>query len=212
MLALALQTEALFGRAMTSRARKAQNPQAIAMGQALMRLRKQANMTQSDAAEAAGVEQATWQRYEAGDRPIILREDVAQNLAKAVGATYEQLIDERDNLRYLPGVSQSRTAAFERPVTPPPRTTTHELHLNTDALAPWGYPGERIVYDRGRYPRRDMGCVVEMKDAAAELVVGLYQRSDTTNYYVLTSLDPKEVATIARAGVAGIYAVTSRGD
>jgi transcriptional regulator with XRE-family HTH domain len=62
------------------------------LGRALRNLRKRADLTQGQAADNAGVEVVTWQRYEWGKRDLSFSQ--LQPLAEAVGATRDELLAE----------------------------------------------------------------------------------------------------------------------
>lgn len=64
-----------------------------ALGLALRRLRKRADLTQDQAAERAGVVVQSWRRYEWGERDLSY--DKLGKLAEALGATREELLAER---------------------------------------------------------------------------------------------------------------------
>jgi transcriptional regulator with XRE-family HTH domain len=68
------------------------NLQARQIGQALRRIRKRADMTQEQAADAANVVVQSWQRYEWGQRQFTL--DKLEEIARAVGSTAAGLLQE----------------------------------------------------------------------------------------------------------------------
>lgn len=69
-------------------------PDARDLGRALGKLRRRANLTQTEAAERHGVTPQAWQRYEAGNRQAVLRTDLQARLARAVGSNREELVKE----------------------------------------------------------------------------------------------------------------------
>jgi transcriptional regulator with XRE-family HTH domain len=68
--------------------------QAIDIGRAGRALRERAGMTQDDVADALGVRRQAIQNYEAGIRHSILRTDLQDRWAKAMGVTREDLLRE----------------------------------------------------------------------------------------------------------------------
>lgn len=82
-----------------------------ALGQALRRLRKRADLTQEQAADAYGVVVQSWRRYEWGQRDLSF--DQLGKLAEAVGSDREELI------RYRTEILGGDTP---RETTPPPAT------------------------------------------------------------------------------------------
>lgn len=82
-----------------------------ALGQALRRLRKRADLTQEQAADAYGVVVQSWRRYEWGQRDLSF--DQLGKLAEAVGSDREELIRLRTDIL---GGDAPREAA------PPPAT------------------------------------------------------------------------------------------
>lgn len=83
--------------------------QSAAIGAAVKALRERAGMTQDQAGEALGVTRQAWQQYETAGKPVLLRSDMQDRLAKALGVTREDLLRERD-----------RQAGIDAPVAEPP--------------------------------------------------------------------------------------------
>lgn len=91
--------------------------QAIDLGRAARALRERAGMTQEDVAERMGVRRQAVQNYEAGLRQAILRTDVQDRYALALGIRREDLIRERDRLNGLPA-NDGRPNALPQPALP----------------------------------------------------------------------------------------------
>lgn len=71
-------------------------------GLALQRLRERAGLSQEDAARAIDTSRQNWQRYEAGERQLILKREKRELFAQAVGATLADLDDEYGRVVGLP--------------------------------------------------------------------------------------------------------------
>jgi transcriptional regulator with XRE-family HTH domain len=74
-------------------------------GEALRRVRVRADLTQEKAAERMGVTRQAWQNYEKGDRQAVLRSDLQERLAEALGVSRADLL---------------QIAEHERSSAPPP--------------------------------------------------------------------------------------------
>ncbi|MDP2214743.1 MAG: helix-turn-helix domain-containing protein [Phenylobacterium sp.] len=68
------------------------------LGRALAVLRERANLSQTAAGERFGVSGQNFGKYERGQAPSIEQRSVQERLAIAVGATREELLEERDRL------------------------------------------------------------------------------------------------------------------
>lgn len=88
-----------------------------ALGQALKRLRKRADMTQEQAAEAAGVVVQSWRRYEWGDRDLTY--DQLATLAEAVGGTREDLLEQSAAITTAAGATIASLPPRARPAEGP---------------------------------------------------------------------------------------------
>ncbi len=93
-----------------------------AMGAALKRLRKRADLTQEKAAENYGCVVQSWRRYEWGQRDLTF--DQLSGLAAAVSATREELIAEQQ--RILAGEFPASSPAATVTSLPPPAIRPHE--------------------------------------------------------------------------------------
>jgi transcriptional regulator with XRE-family HTH domain len=177
------------------------------LGRALKALRERAGLKQHEAAAKLGMTVQGWQLYEGGKRRFT--EEQKARVTGALGYTPEHLMLERAR----------RLAAPDEPPAEPDGEvidlrsfagpSSDRLRLADDTLVPWGEPGELVIFDRGRYPRRGGGCVVET--AAGDKLVKLYERSDESHIYV-SQLNPPRTDTLVRADLKGVYAVRLRGD
>ena len=78
-------------------------PDKKALGLALRKLRKRADLTQEQAAERADVVSTTWRRYELGQRDLSF--DQLGELAQAIGFTREELLNEHAEITGAPSLA-----------------------------------------------------------------------------------------------------------
>ncbi len=169
------------------------------LGRALAQLRVRAQMTQEAAGAAFGVSGQNWQKYESGRAPGVFRPSIQRRLARAVGASVEDLWLARDQVagsdaRLQPaqpaaaplaqGVAETG-AAYEAPALDVTRQTrladlltpaVRFLRMSDDCLRPWAASGATIAYDPQAWPRREEGCVIQTDDGA--LHVKIFLRAD----------------------------------
>ncbi len=88
--------------------------QAQTLGEAVRALRERAGLTQAAAAALAGVTRQAWQNYEAGNRQAILRTDLQDELARALGVTRDDILAERDRRLGIAPTPPGRTVASPR--------------------------------------------------------------------------------------------------
>ena len=62
------------------------------IGRAIVWLRKDADLSQQAAADRMGITRQAWQQYEAGDRQVVLRTDVQEQIAAALGTNRATLM------------------------------------------------------------------------------------------------------------------------
>lgn len=82
------------------------------------------------------------------------------------------------------------------------------LELADETMMDWAEPGEIVIYDRDRPPRRGHGCVVETN--AGEFFVKRHV-SMGNGQLVVEQLNPPARRTFDLADLAGVYAVRLRG-
>ena len=148
-----------------------------------------------------------WGLYEGGRRPGLFRPDVQRRLTGAIGATPEDLA--------LKLAARSEpTAAHGQGVQSPVRAfkgaagslapRLERMSLSTDELAPWAASGVVLEFDAGRWPRREQGCVIDLKDGTR--IVRIYLGADADRLHLkggpggldsLSSLDRAHVTRIA---------------
>lgn len=154
------------------------DPAARRLGEALAALRRECGLSQAEAGARMGMTSQGWGLYEAGRRPGLFRPDVQRRLTAALDATVEDL--ERLSLNQpdpepVPAGLEARSRAFTRTVDSE-TAALPRLHLSNDDLRPWAASGVVLVYEPGRWPRRDQGCVLHMDDGEAR--IRLYDRAD----------------------------------
>ena len=98
----------------------------LALGQAIRRLRKRADITQEQAAANMDVVVQTWRRYEWGERDLPLEKLDA--VAAAVNATRDELLALQLDLLHGEGSAQVLSTPSAHPWTPPP-TPANELGM-----------------------------------------------------------------------------------
>lgn len=95
--------------------------EAEALGQAIKRLRRRAEMTQDEASRAADVAVQSWRRYEWGERNLTL--DKITRIAEALGATSEELLEEQRRIVGGGGAEVHVPAAIATARAFPPQVT-----------------------------------------------------------------------------------------
>lgn len=155
-----------------------------------------------------------WGLYEAGKRSGLFRPDVQRRLTAALGATPEDLM-------LLLTDAPSSAAAPTAPVptglaargrsfdSGPPQARNH-FRLETDDLNPWAAAGTVLEYVPGRWPRRDQGCILTLRDGSQK--ARLYVRSDDHELVVRGAGALLSIEKLPRAEVASVSAVVARLD
>lgn len=187
------------------------DPAVRRLGEALATLRRDRGLSQAEAGARMGMTSQGWGLYEAGRRPGLFRPDVQRRLTAALDATLEDL--ERQNLiqpepDVTPGGLESRTRAF-RGLVDSETTALPRLQLSNDDLRPWAASGVVLVYEPGRWPRRDQGCVIHMDKG--EVRIRLYDRADAETLVVHGG--PSGLAVeerIPRSAIREVAAVVAR--
>lgn len=209
-------------------------------GKALRAMRERAGLYQADLARAVGMTTQGWQKYEAGERrfrPELLSGALAAlgatpealdfERARLLGApepraSHGGLSDRsgRDFVFDVYGRGRAGPTGHEAyDVGEPIRSLdmralfgprTDALEVFGDSMYPWAEPGEVVIFDRDRYPKRGAGCVVEMLTGAC--YVKLYERSDGSTLFVRELYPEERTITYPLSDVKGVYAVRLRGD
>ncbi|HEY2178061.1 MAG TPA: helix-turn-helix domain-containing protein [Caulobacteraceae bacterium] len=206
-------------------------------GRALRRMREDRGLFQGHVAKKMGMTSQAWQKYEAGERRF---GDKLPRILEAIGATEEDLRDMRAALLgggvrlHSRGVQEERRpftidvygraragpqGVQSYDVGEPLRTidisqilgpSTNALEIAGDSMVPWGDPGEIVLFDRDRYPKRGTGCVIET--LAGEYYVKLYERSDGSTLFARELSPEDRIVTFALKDLRGVYAIRLRGD
>lgn len=161
--------------------------EARALGEALARLRRDQGLSQAEAGARAGMTSQAWGLYEAGKRPGLFRPDIQRRLTEAIGTTVEALVLQTGVASPpLPpavgtGVSSAgRAFSGVRPAVKD--ASRQQFQVSNDDLWPWAASGVVLEYEPGRWPRRDQGCVVELRDGRR--LARLYHGADETTLYL----------------------------
>lgn len=212
------------------------------IGRALAALRERAEMSQPDAADAAGVTLSAWQNYEYGRRiwkPALLRKVTA-----AIGTTVEALEGERARLdgdpvgvsrSALSGLAESSVRSFELPLHGRaiagrlgPQIYDRPETVSTLDLGPFFGSGARAIRLAGEsmVPYAEPGGFVVfdvdrwprrgqgcvIETEEGEFYIKRYDKTDGSTLYV-TELWPEEkTLTFPMLKIRGVYAVILRGD
>lgn len=212
--------------------------QAQAISEALRALRERAGMTQEAAAEAMGVTRQAWQQYETAGKPVLLRTDMQERLAEALGLGRDDLLRERDRQagRSPAGrfeFQEEATKFYGLPVLGKVRSgeSGPEIH---DIAEPesvvdvsWmfgpsgrtlrqvgetmsGYveSGDLVVYDTSLWPRRNEGCVIELQ--SGEVLIREYLET-SQGLLRVRQRSPEQNVTIPMSQVKGVYRIRFRG-
>lgn len=208
------------------------------IGQAFRNLREAKGLGMQAIASALGMTTQGWQYYEVGERKFT-REKIAGAL-DALQLTEEDLLNERARILgsssgHVPsGMYETRTP-FVLDVYGKPRvgpsglqiedagapsrqldlrqllgSAVDAMEMADDRMIPWAWPGEMVIFDRERSPRRGSGCVIEMR--TGEAFVRIYEGSDGSTLFA-KELHPEErVTNYDLSKVRGVYLVKLRGD
>jgi|GEM_PF-2494785 len=170
------------------------------LGEAIRRIRRRKNMSQADVASRLGMEPPAFGRYEAGARKVILREDIQERIADALGVTREALqaeasavADGREiwDLRRPPKTIIASGGIFSQgeqgfgvyeaeggedvDLSALLDGPVKALRVADDALSPYVEPGHFVIYHTSRMPRRYQAVVLKLRDG--RLITRFYIRS-----------------------------------
>lgn len=189
--------------------------QVRALGDALSRLRRERGLSQAEAGRRLGMSSQGWGLYEAGRRSGLFRPDVQRRLTAALDATPEDLallVGEVPSPAAVSGAASvpAGVAAQGRGFEAAPPPTRCRFRLETDDLNPWAAAGTVLEYVPGRWPRRDQGCILTLRDGSQK--VRLYVRSDDHELVVRGAGALLSIEKLPRAEVASVSAVVARLD
>ncbi len=191
---------------------------AASYGLALKRLRIQAGMSQTEAAEAAGLSQAAWGKYESGKSLAFLsllnQEKCVWALGQTLGALEAARAAVDSGQKAVPVVSTFAMASFPLPVEgsvqwtdkgfgvfedDAPKTLDLKplldegariLKVATEEMSPYADPGGFVVYSVTTPPRRNLGAVIKRRDG--RFLIRRYVRT-TPSHVVCISLEQTTV-------------------
>lgn len=193
------------------------DPEVSALGEALSALRRASGLSQAEAGARAGMTSQGWGLYESGRRPGLFRPDVQRRLTEALGATPEDLalhLATASGARPADvnaGGVESVTRQFSRPQGASAPQPVERMSVSTDELAPWAVSGVVLEFDAGRWPRRDQGCVIDLKDGTR--IVRIYVGADADRLHLRGGPHGLDSTTsLARADVARVATVRARLD
>lgn len=189
--------------------------QVRALGDALSRLRRERGLSQAEAGRRLGMSSQGWGLYEAGRRSGLFRPDVQRRLTAALDATPEDLallVGEVPSPAAVSGAASvpAGVAAQGRGFEAAPPPTRCRFRLETDDLNPWAAAGTVLEYVPGRWPRRDQGCILTLRDGSQK--ARLYVRSDDHELVVRGAGALLSIEKLSRAEVASVSAVCARLD
>lgn len=206
----------------------------VQIGTALKTLRERRRLTQGQVGAALGMTAQAWQPYEKGERG--LTEEKVDAALAAIGASRDDLASELDEqlgrrmaaprqpegLPTLNVYGRARAGALGvemYDIGEPLRSidlrtlfgpSTGALEIAGDSMVPWAEPGELVIYDRDRYPKRGAGCLIETK--SGEYYVKRYEKSDGSTLFVSELFPEERMIPIPLKDVKGVYAIRLRGD
>lgn len=208
------------------------------LGRALAALRERAGLTQFEAGKEAGMSTQAWQMYEAGRRQFT-PDQIAKVTKAVSADAEELMVQRARLLGQDPPLPATALAErdarpFEIPVWGRPRvgdggseiggsdasdavvdlkglrsSAVGATRIADATMIPWGEPGETVIFDRDRWPKRGTGCVIETKDG--QLYVKLYDHSDDGHVFA-KQFSPEKVISFANGVIKGVYAIRLRGD
>lgn len=189
--------------------------EARALGEALARLRRDQGLSQAEAGARAGMTSQAWGLYEAGKRPGLFRPDIQRRLTEAIGATVEALglqIGVTSPAPPAVGTGVSSSGRAFSGVQPAAGTAgRHQFQVSNDDLWPWAASGVVLEYEPGRWPRRDQGCIVELRDGRR--LARLYHGADETILLLRGGPDGFESEQrVRREDIQSVSAVVARLD
>jgi len=209
------------------------------IARAIRRIRLGKGMTQRDAAENLDISTQAWQRYEAGQRNFTrhLLGKLAESLQTSVDVIIdessrptgpvptpdeERVVVRPANNLVVPVWGRVRAGSRGPQVydsgAPDGSVDLASLfgadmgaiRIAGESMVPWGEPGELVVFDRNRYPRRGQGCVIET--IGGEFHVKLYEKSNGSSVFVKDIYPEEYTAQFQLSDLRGVYAVRMRGD
>lgn len=162
------------------------------------------------AAANLGASRQTWEKYENAKADVVLRQDVQNDIARALGVTRADLMLEYERVLNPGGGYRGSSDMDPRgpgSVLEFPQANIRRLVLQDDNLRPWANSGTVIVYDLEQWPRADEGCVIETQDG--KRLVKIFLRADDETFHVAELSPARRELPISRDG-AQAYRVVAR--
>lgn len=181
----------------------------LRLGAGLAALRRARGLSQAEAGARLDMTSQAWGLYEAGKRPGLFRPDVQARLTGALELTPEDLaLAVAREAGPPPPMHADGVRAGDRAFDAAPGEAVGRLQLDDDRLSPWAASGTVIDYARGRWPRRDQGCVVETADG--QIWVRLYDGGDAETVRLRGGEGLDQVETLPRQDIRALHAVVAR--
>jgi transcriptional regulator with XRE-family HTH domain len=191
--------------------------QMTAMGAAIRELRKMAGsvgdrISTSEAGRRAGVSRQTWENYENARGPVILRQDVQDQIAHALGVTRADLLNQYrrmlgDEIAELQGFDDAPPqSAWPMPASGQVR----QVIMPDDTLRPWASSGMTIAYDRNLWPSPDVGVVLEPNEGG-DKVVKIFGHADAEAYHCYELYPERRTVTFPRSAYRAFRVVARLG-
>lgn len=208
---------------------------------ALKILRKRADISQEEAAAAAGIHTQSWRNYENAKRAITT--PLLAQLTSAIGSSPEEHALEMVKLKapnegraFAAGLAErassfqlkvggvvhgggARPAVFDNGSEPEIidfarylESGMRALRMDGMSMFPYAEPGDFIAYNVRRHPRRGTGCVIEMLDGSYNLK--RFERYEADGAHLIVSElwpEERELPPIPMTDVKGVYPVELRG-
>lgn len=209
------------------------------IGQAIASLRKAKTLHQKHIARPLGITTQAWQHYEAGERNFddekinaalkaigATRSEYEFELARVRGlpppTSLAAALRREQETSIIPVFGRARSGPGGPEIydiAEPVRTldlrqllgpSTEAIEMAGDSMIPWAEPGETVLFDRDRYPRRGHGCVIET--LSGEVHVKLYEGTDGSTLFVRELHPQPRTLSFEMKTLKGYYAVRFRGD
>ncbi len=168
------------------------------IGPALRRLRRLSGKPIKQIEGLLGVTQQAISRWETAQ--VNFPPEKVKPYLDAIGAT------DADLERMLVGVSEPPSL----PASPTLVSNGLEaIEVTDESMSPWCEPGEWVVFQRARHPKRMEGCVVEFR--SGKRLVRLFGRERDGQVFV-QRVNPEATEEFSQSDIVGIYRIASRGD
>ena len=175
--------------------RRTQDPN---LSHALRMLRLRSGKSLAEVAPGVGVSQQSLSRWETAGASV--PDDKLALYLKAVDSTPDDL--ERE----LTMVSEDGPRLAPWWDALPARLETYIAA--DESMSPWCEPGEKVLFERDRHPRRLEGCLVELADG--QRLIRLYERGGD-GVITLRRINPAVSEAFAVGDILGLHRIALRG-